>query len=167
MVKLSAVMKDIVRGIEWEPEADLRIDVLLSAVEVLDDDNDTGNDEISKCVSLLVIFIISWLMDLNFFLWNCQGTRHPRFHNFVVEYRREICPDAMYFFKTQVSGIRADGIIVKLGFFNSFRIETKGFSRGIWILCSDNVFVDILDLHLQVIFIRVRNRQGLSKFYVQ
>lgn len=118
----------------------------------------------TTCVGLLVFSIVIWFMDLKLFFWNCQGTGHPHFRNFVAEYRREFCLGVMWFFETRVSGIRVDGIIAKLGFANSFRIEARGFSGGIWIIWNDNFFVDILDLHPQVILMRVRNKQGLSKF---
>lgn len=98
--------------------------------------------------------------------WNCQGTGHPRFHNFMAEYRRDCGPNVTCLFGTMVSGIHANGIIRKLSFANSFRIEARGFSGGIWILWSDSVLVDILDLHPQMILMRVRSKQGTSNFLV-
>ncbi|MBA0611189.1 hypothetical protein Godav_011890, partial [Gossypium davidsonii] len=41
IMDLSVAIEDMVRGIEWGLDANLRTDVLLSTVEVLDDDNDT------------------------------------------------------------------------------------------------------------------------------
>lgn len=63
-------------------------------------------------------------------VWNCQGAGHPRFNNFVKEYRRDFSPDMFYFLETRVSGARADRIIGRMGFTNSFRVETTGFSGG-------------------------------------
>ncbi|MBA0608818.1 hypothetical protein Godav_020999 [Gossypium davidsonii] len=45
---------------------------------------------------------------------------------------------------------RVDDVIEKLGFQNSFKIEAIGFSWGIWLLWSDNIKVDAIDLHSQM-----------------
>lgn len=76
----------------------------------------------------------------------CQGTRHLRFHNFIVEYRRDFSPDIFYLFETCISGTQADDIS-KLGFDNSCKVEAVGFFGGIWILWKDSVSVDIVALH--------------------
>ncbi|TYH73666.1 hypothetical protein ES332_D05G345200v1, partial [Gossypium tomentosum] len=47
----------------------------------------------------------------------------------------------------RISGIRDDEVISKMDFPNSFRIEANGFVGGIWFLWSDNILVDILELH--------------------
>ncbi|KAG8503567.1 hypothetical protein CXB51_001561 [Gossypium anomalum] len=64
-----------------------------------------------------------------------------------------VLPRSNVFFETWISGIQANEIIAKLGFVNSLRIEVMGFSGRILILWCGNV-----------IPMRVRNRQGPSKF---
>ncbi|TYI42370.1 hypothetical protein ES332_A01G093800v1 [Gossypium tomentosum] len=68
------------------------------------------------------------------FFWNCQCVGHPRFHNFVREYSRDFSSDLFCLFETRISRYRADGILGRLGFQNSFRLEVLGFSWGIWLL---------------------------------
>ncbi|MBA0754494.1 hypothetical protein Gogos_020683, partial [Gossypium gossypioides] len=42
-------------------------------------------------------------------------------------------PDVISLFETRVSGRKADSVISRLGFPNSFRVEAVGFAGGIWI----------------------------------
>lgn len=107
----------------------------------------------------------SVIMNMKFIFWNCQGTGHPRFHKFVVEYRREFNLDIFCFFETRVSGDRVDGIISKLGFDNSHRNEVVCFVGGIWVLWNDTVHVDIVDFHPQVITMKIRDSIRQSEFF--
>ncbi|MBA0761387.1 hypothetical protein Gotri_024041 [Gossypium trilobum] len=50
---------------------------------------------------------------------------------------------------------RIDDVIEKLGFQNSFKIEAIGFSWGIWLLWSDNIKVDVIDLHSQMVNLKI------------
>lgn len=63
--------------------------------------------------------------------WNCQGVDHSRFQSFVKEYCKEFSPSLLYLLETQISGVRANNVIAKLGFVNSFRVEANGFASGI------------------------------------
>ncbi|KAK8292989.1 hypothetical protein V6Z12_D06G159300 [Gossypium hirsutum] len=64
---------------------------------------------------------------------------HPRFYNFVKEYRVEFLPDLFCLLEPQVSGARADGIIAKIGYLNSFKVEANGFAGGIWLYWDEDV----------------------------
>ncbi|KAK5839249.1 hypothetical protein PVK06_008024 [Gossypium arboreum] len=66
--------------------------------------------------------------DLSLMFWNYQRTGHPQFHKIVAEYRKEFYPNILYLFETWISGSRADGIIGRLGFSNSF--EANVFARA-------------------------------------
>ncbi|MBA0683687.1 hypothetical protein Goari_025324, partial [Gossypium aridum] len=46
-----------------------------------------------------------------------------------------------------ISGCKADTVIAKLGFDNSFRVEAFGFTGGFWILWNDDIGVEILNVH--------------------
>ncbi|KAA3474251.1 putative Transposon TX1 [Gossypium australe] len=46
--------------------------------------------------------------------------------------------------RMRISGCKADLLIAKLGFENSFRVEAMGFVGGIWLLWNDDIIVDIL-----------------------
>lgn len=49
----------------------------------------------------------------------------------IHEYLKEFAPDIPCLLKTRISGCRADAIVSKLGFHNSFRVEANGFAEGI------------------------------------
>ncbi|TYH93863.1 hypothetical protein ES332_A12G002000v1 [Gossypium tomentosum] len=65
----------------------------------------------------------------------------------------------------QINGCHVDGVISKLGYLNSCRIETNGFLSGIWILWNDNVHVKILGLNSQVIHMWIGSSQYSWRFY--
>lgn len=72
----------------------------------------------------------------------------------------------MCLFETRISydrADRADGVIAKIGFPNSFRVEAE-FAGGIWFCWTDNIIVDILEVHFQMIHVRVRNAQRSASF---
>ncbi|KAI9079071.1 hypothetical protein K1719_038979 [Acacia pycnantha] len=55
----------------------------------------------------------------------------------------------------RISGSKADAVIKKLGFHNSHRVESSGFSGGIWILWSSFVQINILVNHVQFVHMEV------------
>lgn len=67
------------------------------------------------------VFIYLIFMDIKIMCWNCQGAGHPRFHKIIRKYRHEISPNVLCLLEPRISGIRADGIIAKLGFFTLFQ----------------------------------------------
>lgn len=70
-------------------------------------------------------------MNTKIMCWNCQGADHPCFHNMIKEYHKEFSPDILCLLKTRISGTRVIGIIAKLSFCNSFKVEANGFAGGI------------------------------------
>ncbi|TYH80005.1 hypothetical protein ES332_D03G103400v1 [Gossypium tomentosum] len=107
-----------------------------------------------------VFYLFSHLlfMDTKLMFWSCQGVGHPHFHRFIKEYTKELSPDLVGFFYTRISDSRVDDVIEKLGFQNSFKIEAIGFSWGIWLLWSDNIKVDVIDLHSQMVNLKIVSR---------
>lgn len=65
------------------------------------------------------LFMIS---DIKLLFRNYQGYDHPHFHNFIKEYVREFHLDVIGLFETRVSVQKADLVISKLGFPNSFHV---------------------------------------------
>ncbi|MBA0635734.1 hypothetical protein Godav_029981, partial [Gossypium davidsonii] len=63
-------------------------------------------------------------------------------------------------------GFRDDGVINKLRYSNSCRIEANGFSGGIWVFWNDNINVKILGLHYQAIHIPLRNNRHMLWDYL-
>lgn len=89
-------------------------------------------------------------MDTRILCWNCQGARHLSFHNFLADYRKKFSLDLVCLLETRICEDRVDGVIAKLGFPNSFRVEANGFAGGIWLSWTDNIIVDILEVHFQM-----------------
>lgn len=81
------------------------------------------------------------------------------------KYRKDFSPDIVCLFETRISRARADGIISKIGYRNSFQVEANGFAGGIWICWNDNFLVDMLDIHSQVIHLKVNSKQGSDNIF--
>ncbi|MBA0819629.1 hypothetical protein Gohar_025672, partial [Gossypium harknessii] len=135
-VEVTMAMKKIVEGIERESGMKDSLDVESMAVEIF------GDEEGLNVID------------------------HPRFHNFVKEYKREFSLDLISLFETHVSGQRVDGIIGKLGYQNSFKIEASVFFGGIWLIWNGNVDIEILYLYPQVIHMRFCSKRMNYTFLV-
>ncbi|KAK5832945.1 hypothetical protein PVK06_016753 [Gossypium arboreum] len=98
------------------------------------------------------------------FFWNCQGCGHPRFCNFIKEYKCEFEPDLLALFETRISGSKADSVVATMRFDNSFKVEATGFSGGIWLFWNDNLGGDILKFNSQFVHMRIQIRQNHSSF---
>ncbi|MBA0694106.1 hypothetical protein Goari_004432 [Gossypium aridum] len=57
------------------------------------------------------------------FQLGCGGNGAPSLPQIGTEYRNEFSPDVLCLFETRISGSCADGIIGRIGFLNSCRIE--------------------------------------------
>ncbi|KAA3464499.1 Pyridoxal-phosphate-dependent serine hydroxymethyltransferase [Gossypium australe] len=64
-----------------------------------------------------------------------------------------------------ISGFRDDGVINKLGYSDSCRIEANGFFGGIWVFWNDNINVKILGLHCQAVHMWIGNGQNSTGFF--
>ncbi|KAK5772133.1 hypothetical protein PVK06_048404 [Gossypium arboreum] len=109
----------------------------------------------------MYLFIFLWT---KIFFWNCQGAGHPRFHNVMNEYKKDFFSDLICLFETRVSRARVDGIIAKLGYPNSLKVEANRFASGIWLCWNENILVDILEIHCYMIHSRIRSKQGPDSF---
>ncbi|MBA0722963.1 hypothetical protein Golax_003591 [Gossypium laxum] len=86
------------------------------------------------------------------FQLGCVGNGAPSLPQIGTEYRNKFSPDVLCLFETRISGSCADGIISRIGFLNSCRIEVNGFTGGSlagliekpWIIAGD--FNSILDI---------------------
>lgn len=58
--------------------------------------------------------------------------------------------------ETRINGNKADMVIVKLGFENSFIVKTNGFAGGFWILWNDNLKVEVLKAHTQFVHLWIQ-----------
>ncbi|KAK8682648.1 hypothetical protein V6N13_055032 [Hibiscus sabdariffa] len=53
-------------------------------------------------------------------------------------------PQIVELVEPRISGHVGDNVIAKLGFHNTYRIETNGFSRGLWLLWDDSIKLTVV-----------------------
>lgn len=105
--------------------------------------------------SLLLVYFLCLC-----FFWNCQGAGSSAFirsFRFLMNCHK---PSLIGLLEPHISGIRADKVVKKLGFTYSHRVEAEGFSRGIWLLWTEDWNVDVLTNHRQFIHAKVRYKRG-------
>lgn len=106
----------------------------------------------SSCGSLSVGF------SMIIMTWNCQGDGSKEFlraaHLLINTHKLDI----LVLLETKVSGARANEIYKKLRFDSWFRIESIGYSGGIWILVKNSVNISLRYTHPQFAVLDVNNR---------
>ncbi|KAA3485757.1 reverse transcriptase [Gossypium australe] len=85
-----------------------------------------------------------------------SGCASSKFIRAFREYNNEYKPDIVCLLEPRVSGQKAYSIIDKLGFERSHRIESNGFSGGIWVGWKDNISISIIYNHPQFMLLRVK-----------
>ncbi|MBA0637699.1 hypothetical protein Godav_025648 [Gossypium davidsonii] len=83
------------------------------------------------------------------------GVGIPVFEISLSNVKKEFEPDFVVLFEIRINGCKADSVIAKLRFENSFRVEAMGFAEGIWLLWNDDIIVDILKEHTLFIHMRI------------
>lgn len=63
-------------------------------------------------------------------------------------------PEVVDVLEPKVSGERADGVIRKLNFNYSFRVEADGFKGVIWLMWKKEGAVEVLNYNLQFIHLK-------------
>ncbi|KAG8649340.1 hypothetical protein MANES_08G081422v8 [Manihot esculenta] len=95
--------------------------------------------------------------------WNCQGATSPTCRRAFLEYKRLFKPDIFCIMEPRVSGTHADAICGRLGFDNWIRVESLGFSGGIWIFWTENNFsIQLIESHPQFFACKVLPVSGVS-----
>ncbi|KAK8655607.1 hypothetical protein V6N13_108181 [Hibiscus sabdariffa] len=94
-----------------------------------------------------IVFV--FFMDIKILCWNVQGCGHWRFLPTAKQFMRDNKPDMVVFVEPRISGVRANSLISSLGFPNSHRVESRGFSGGIWIACPTKSNRKLLWPHLR------------------
>ncbi|KAL4362736.1 hypothetical protein GQ457_04G010410 [Hibiscus cannabinus] len=79
------------------------------------------------------------------------GALHPTFNRFLRMFVHQHDPDIVSLFEPRISGRKADQIIRRHGFLNSFRVEASRFSGGIWLQWKDFISIDIMAISNQFI----------------
>ncbi|MFQ6653858.1 hypothetical protein Gotur_025059 [Gossypium turneri] len=85
-----------------------------------------------------------------------DGDGHTCFQNFLFEYKKDFKLDLVALFEIRINGSKVDSVVTKLGFENFFRVEVMGFTEYLWLLWNDDVGIDILKVHSQLIHMRIR-----------
>ncbi|XP_075515886.1 uncharacterized protein LOC142550694 [Primulina tabacum] len=95
------------------------------------------------------------IVPMNIMVWNCQGAASKPTRRVIKDLRRKFKPSVLGLLEPRVSGSQADEICKKMGFENWARVESVGFSGGIWVLWEANICVNIVYTHPQFILFQV------------
>ncbi|KAA3467540.1 reverse transcriptase [Gossypium australe] len=84
------------------------------------------------------------------------GCASSKFLRAFREYNFEYKPDIVCLLEPRVSGTKANSIIDKLGFERSHRIESIGFSRGLWVGWKEYISINIIQNHPQFMLLHLQ-----------
>ncbi|TYI98568.1 hypothetical protein E1A91_D01G223400v1, partial [Gossypium mustelinum] len=94
--------------------------------------------------------------------WNCQGTVSPSFSrilkNIILNHKLNV----VILMETRGSGCKVDNFIRRTVFKCSFHVEACEFSRGIWVMWGDDVYIDILEVDFKYIHMSYSNHSLYS-----
>ncbi|KAK8601271.1 hypothetical protein V6N12_051110 [Hibiscus sabdariffa] len=80
-----------------------------------------------------------------------DGAASSTFRQIFISLVREYKPEVVVLFEPRVFVTTADWVLNRFGFAHSFRVESHGFSGGLWLLWKDSIVVDIHDVSNQFI----------------
>ncbi|KAL4376861.1 hypothetical protein GQ457_02G014130 [Hibiscus cannabinus] len=98
-------------------------------------------------------------------MWNSQGVygrAFKRYFKLLVATHR---PSVVAIFEPRVSGLKANRFVERSGFANSYRIESDGFSEGIWVLWRDRIVLNVRTISNQFLHAECREVQSVDNFY--
>ena len=72
-------------------------------------------------------------MPMRILVWNCRGAGNEDFLGVIRDLISVHDPVILVLVETRISGDRADEVSRRIGFSSSTRMETQGFSGGIWV----------------------------------
>ncbi|KAA3488313.1 reverse transcriptase [Gossypium australe] len=94
------------------------------------------------------------------------GCASNKFLRAFREYNLEYKPDIVCLLEPRVSGHKATSIIDKLGFDRSHRIESVGFSGGIWVGWKDSITISIIHNHPQFMLLNLKVNAINNGFFI-
>ncbi|KAA3460139.1 reverse transcriptase [Gossypium australe] len=106
------------------------------------------------------------ISNLSIFSWNCQGCASSKFLRAFRNYNLEYKPDIVCLLEPRVSGHKAYAIIDKLGFDRSHRIESIGFSGGIWVGWKDYIPISIIHNHPQFMLLNIKDASMNNDLFI-
>ncbi|GMI63733.1 hypothetical protein HRI_000042600 [Hibiscus trionum] len=92
---------------------------------------------------------------INILCWNAQGVASPAFRRHFRNFVRINDPQVVVLVEPRINSVRADRVLTKLEFPNSYWVEAHGFNGGIWLLWWDSVSIHIDRISNQFIHICV------------
>ncbi|KAA3486517.1 reverse transcriptase [Gossypium australe] len=95
-----------------------------------------------------------------------KGCASNKFLRAFREYDNQYKPDIVSLLEPRISGNKADKIIAKLGWDKSHRVESVGFSGGIWIGWKDSIDLKVVGNHPQFILTRICSISISKSIYV-
>lgn len=90
-------------------------------------------------------------------VWNCQGIASREAICILKEITRTQRPQILGILEQKIFGVKADEVCNTLGFEDWVRVETVGFSGGIWILWRDSIQASVIFTHPQFILLQVKD----------
>ncbi|KAK4266953.1 hypothetical protein QN277_023810 [Acacia crassicarpa] len=93
--------------------------------------------------------------------WNCRGAGSRSFPLNVKNIINKYHIDILCLLEPRISGDRADRVCRRLGFSHWIRVESTGFSRGIWVLWNNDAFgITCLTSTTQLLHCQVTDRSN-------
>ncbi|KAK4284270.1 hypothetical protein QN277_001125 [Acacia crassicarpa] len=93
--------------------------------------------------------------------WNCRGAGSQAFPLTTRDIVNKYGITILCLLEPHISGVRADKVSRRLGFSNWIRVESTGFSGGIWLLWNKDDFeITFLTSTTQLIYCQVKERDS-------
>lgn len=102
---------------------------------------------------------------MNVICWNCRGTASKGFAGLIKDIRSEFSCSLMFLVETHTSGSLAKRIAKRCGLDQSFIVDARGQSSGLWCIWDSIICkVQILNSTSQLIHLRVQFKNNSPWF---
>ncbi|KAK4283860.1 hypothetical protein QN277_000764 [Acacia crassicarpa] len=93
--------------------------------------------------------------------WNCRGAGRRALPLTIKDIVHKYCIDILCLLEPCISSTKADKVCRKLGFSHWIRVESTGFSWGIWLLWNQESFdITYLTSTTQLLHCQVKDHQS-------
>ena len=93
--------------------------------------------------------------------WNSWGTRSKALPNLIREMIRSHNVNLFAVLEPRVSGNKVENHIKRMGFQSSVRINSEGYSRGLWVLWNlEVILIKALNFSTQLVYCLVKTLDG-------
>lgn len=98
-----------------------------------------------------------YFINMNIISWNTRGARNYDFRKAFRDMTRTYKPDLYILTETRLSGDRATAVLNSLGYERYIKIDTMGFTGGIWVLWNpSNIVVEPVTTAFHEIYLKVQ-----------